>query len=96
MFSVLALLVPVIFIRPATARDLDFIANGNVEMAPDTEGVMLDPAVLRAAGTAVIGEITALNGNLPIFTRETSRRAPNRWVRRSSSHRQSETEDGTL
>ena len=56
MFSVLALLVPVIFIRPATARDLDFIANGNVEMALDTEGVMLDPAVLRAGVLAVVEE----------------------------------------
>jgi ribosomal protein S18 acetylase RimI-like enzyme len=43
-------------IRRATSRDLDFITSGNVQMALDTEGVTLDPAVLRAGVLAVVEE----------------------------------------
>ena len=49
----------VITIRPATLDDLDFILHGNIEMALDTEGVRLDPAVLR------IGVLAVLEGRVP-------------------------------
>jgi GNAT superfamily N-acetyltransferase len=46
-------------IRPASAADLDFITRGNLEMALDTEGVRLDPAVLR------VGVLAVLEGRVP-------------------------------
>ena len=41
-------------VRRATRDDLDPLVSGNLEMALETEGLRLDPAVLRAGTLAVL------------------------------------------
>ena len=50
---------PVVHVRPATLADLEFIVQGNLALATETENVSLDPDVLRA------GVRTLLEGNAP-------------------------------
>jgi GNAT superfamily N-acetyltransferase len=46
----------VITIRPAVTRDLDFIIDCNRALAEESEGVALDPAVLRDGVRALLEE----------------------------------------
>jgi GNAT superfamily N-acetyltransferase len=41
-------------VRPATLADLDAIVTGNLKLAEESEGVQLDPAVLRVGITALL------------------------------------------
>jgi ribosomal protein S18 acetylase RimI-like enzyme len=44
----------VLRVRAATPADIDFIVDGNMAMAFDTEGVRLDPEILRVGVLAVL------------------------------------------
>jgi ribosomal protein S18 acetylase RimI-like enzyme len=43
-----------LLIRPATPADVEFLVDGNIELALHTEGVRLDPSTLRAGVSALL------------------------------------------
>jgi len=52
----------VLRVRPATIADLDFIVSGNLEMALETEGLVLNAPLLREGVRAILGDDTQVPG----------------------------------